>query len=236
MLEVVDLSVSYGRTPALRNVTVTAETGKATIIVGPNGSGKSTLLQAIIRELPATGGTVTFKGRPVVPGSVEANVRLGISLVPEGRHVFATMSVEENLLLAQVVCPDRSVFKQSLERVLTQFPILRERYKGSAGLLSGGEQQQLAIARALVQQPSLLMIDEPSLGLAPLVIDGIYETLAGLRDDGLTLLIVEQSTSRVLSLADKVYALRNGSVVMEQKSEALQDTAMLDALYFEGAA
>lgn len=212
---------------------MSARQGEATVIVGPNGAGKSTLLQAIIGALPTTSGTIAFNSHPIRSVSVENNVRLGMSLVPEGRHIFASLSVEENLLLARVVCPDRHAFNLSLERVLTQFPILRSRYKGSAGLLSGGEQQQLAIARALIQQPALLMIDEPSLGLAPLIIDGIYERLAELKDDGLILLIVEQSTARVIGLADKVYVLRNGSVVLEQASDALRDTATLDDLYFD---
>lgn len=235
LLEVTEIDARYGRTPALHGVSFGIEAGEAVFVVGPNGAGKSTLVQTIIGAHPPAAGAVSFRGASITGRSIEANVRSGLCLVPEGRHVFATMSVAENLRLARVVSSDTAQFQEDEERVLTQFPILRARYRGSAGMLSGGEQQQLAIARALVQRPTLLMIDEPSLGLAPMVTDGIYDMLGSLRESGLTLLVVEQSTARITDIADKVLVLKNGRIAAERTISDASDVRAIEDLYFASA-
>jgi len=235
LLEVSNISARYGRIPALSAVSFGIEAGEALFVVGPNGAGKSTLVQSIIGAHPLAGGSISFRGATISGRSTEANVRSGLCLVPEGRHVFATMSVAENLRLAEVVSSDRKQFQEDEERVLTQFPILRSRYRGSAGMLSGGEQQQLAIARALVQRPTLLMVDEPSLGLAPLITDDIYENLKSLKENGLTLLVVEQSTARIADIADKVLVLKNGRIAAAKTVDEEADLQAIEELYFVSA-
>lgn len=232
LLTVSNISANYGRTPALRDISFEANAGDALFVVGPNGAGKSTLVQTIIGAHPVAVGSVSFRGAQITGRPVEANVRSGLCLVPEGRHVFASMSVAENLRLAKVAVANRAQFEEDEERILTQFPILRSRYRGSAGMLSGGEQQQLAIARALVQRPTLLMVDEPSLGLAPMMTDGIYDILRSLHETGLTLLVVEQSTARIKEIASKVLVLKNGRIAAERTVSNDSDVEAIEELYF----
>ena len=232
MLATSDLVVRYGKLAALKGVSVSVEAGEAVFIVGPNGAGKSTLLKTISGLLKPSAGSITFDGRSIAGGVPERLSGQGLALVPEGRHIFRTLTVQENLAVGAMIRSDKAAVAEDLERVLDIFPILRERFSGIAGNLSGGEQQQLAIARALLQRPRLLMIDEPSLGLAPLVIDQVYESLRTLNADGLTLLVVEQSTARVLDLATRVYVLRNGEVVLAETAEALAGSDQMEEAYF----
>lgn len=233
MLKVEGLRAGYGRLTALDSVDLTVEKGEAVFVVGPNGAGKSTLLKTIVGLITPFGGTVTFQDQTINGAAPERLCREGLVLVPEGRSIFRSLTVEENLALGGMGRKDKDVLESDLEQVLTTFPILRSRYKGVAGHLSGGEQQQLAIARAVLQQPALIMIDEPSLGLAPLVIDDVYENLRKLnREAGMTLLIVEQSTARILDFADRVYVLRNGRIVLSGHSGALMDEKALEDAYF----
>lgn len=233
MLEVRQLTAGYGRLTALKGIDLTVREGETVFVVGPNGAGKSTLLKAVSGLLAASGGHVTFRGSALNGKTPEQICRSGLCLIPEGRHIFKSLTVAENLRVGLLIRKDSAAVQQDdLQVVLETFPILRERYHGIAGYLSGGEQQQLAIARAILQRPSLLMIDEPSLGLAPLVIDQVYENLKRLNETGLTLLIVEQSTGRIMDLASRIYVLRNGKIVLHGTPAELSDGDQLDAAYF----
>ncbi|MFB2549997.1 ABC transporter ATP-binding protein [Ensifer soli] len=232
MLEVNGLTAGYGRLTALKGVDIRVDEGEIVFIVGPNGAGKSTLLKTVAGLMAPTAGTVGFRGRPIAGRVPEELCRQGLVLVPEGRHIFRTLTVQENLAVGAMIRKDKAALAEDLEKVLDTFPILRDRFKGIAGHLSGGEQQQLAIARAILQRPALMMIDEPSLGLAPLVIDQVYESLRQLNAGGLTLLVVEQSTARILDLASRVYVLRNGHVVLEGTAPELAEGNALEDAYF----
>ncbi len=232
MLEVKQMVAGYGRLTALKGVDITVKKGEVVFVVGPNGAGKSTLLKTISGLMTPTGGEIRFQGERIDGRGPETLCRRGLALIPEGRHIFKTLTVQENLQVGAMIRKDSAEVRSDMEMVLDTFPILRERFKGVAGNLSGGEQQQLAIARSILQRPALLMIDEPSLGLAPLVIDQVYDSLRKLNETGLTLLIVEQSTGRIMELASRIYVLRNGKVVLEGDREELTDTSALDAAYF----
>lgn len=229
MLNVENISVSYGRSIALDGVSISVDKGDVVFIVGRNGAGKSTLLKTIAGVTRRQAGRVTYEGKVLTDQPPEKLARDGLCLIPEGRHIFRTLTVRENLVMGGTKRHDRAELALDFERVVAMFPILANRYNGVAGNLSGGEQQQLAIARAILQKPRLLMIDEPSLGLAPLVIDQVYEKLRDLNRDGMTLMVVEQSTARVLDLATKVYVLRNGKVALQA------DAANLTSESIEGA-
>ncbi|MCC5968752.1 MAG: ABC transporter ATP-binding protein [Pararhodobacter sp.] len=232
MLDISELTVRYGKLTALDQVDIRVAGGEAVFVVGPNGAGKSTLLKTISGLLRPASGGIGFEGSDIAGVAPEKLCQRGLALVPEGRHIFRTLTVEENLLVGMMIRRDKAAAKQDLERILQTFPILRDRFRGVAGNLSGGEQQQLAIARALLQRPRLLMIDEPSLGLAPLVIDQVYASLKDLNAAGLTLLVVEQSTARVLDLATRVYVLRSGKVVLSDSAEALATGNAMEEAYF----
>lgn len=232
MLEVKQLTAGYGRLTALKGIDLKVGEGEIVFVVGPNGAGKSTLLKTISGLMTPFTGEISFQRKRIDGVAPEQLSRRGLSLIPEGRHIFKTLTVQENLLVGSITRKNAADVRTDLEFVLETFPILRERFNGVAGHLSGGEQQQLAIARALLQRPSLLMIDEPSLGLAPLVIDQVYESLRMLNQTGLTLLIVEQATGRIMDLASRVYVIRNGNVVLDGTPDKLADGSELDAAYF----
>jgi branched-chain amino acid transport system ATP-binding protein len=221
MLEVEKLVVRYGNITALQGISLRVERGEIVGVIGPNGAGKSTLLLAVAGDVPVATGDVRFDGQSLVGEPPEGIVQRGLSLVPEGRHIFHRLTVSENLGLGATARADRSALGDDLERVFELFPILHE-YRGTqASRLSGGEQQMLAIGRALLARPALLMLDEPSLGLAPIVIDRVFETLEELRTDGLTILLVEQNAARTLELADRIYVLRTGTIELAGPSEEL---------------
>ncbi len=233
LLRIDDIHVHYGRLAALRGVSVEVAEGEIVCIVGPNGAGKSTLLLAISSVLNPTSGSVTFDGEKLNGATPEAVARKGISLVPEGRHVFGMLTVEENLRVGTGMRRDKDRVEADFEKVLDQFPILKERLKSPAGKLSGGEQQMLVIGRALLTRPKLMTVDEPSLGLAPKLVDQVYEILTELREkDGLTLLIVEQSTKRAVRAADRVYVLRGGRIELEGSAADLADGVAVEHAYF----
>jgi branched-chain amino acid transport system ATP-binding protein len=210
MLQIADLRVSYGRVPALHGISLRVERGEVVALVGPNGAGKTTTLSAVFGLVAPAGGAITFEGESLVGLTPEKIVRRGLALVPEGRHIFGTLTVAENLQLGTTARRDRRSANEDLERTLERFPALRHYYRGSAGTLSGGEQQQLAIARALLSRPRLLLLDEPSLGLAPVVIDVLFDALEELRAEGVTILLVEQNAARAVEFADRGYILRSG--------------------------
>jgi len=232
MLTVDQLQVRYGAVPALRGVSLEVAEGEIVSVVGPNGAGKSTLLMTIAGALAPSAGVVRFAGEAIAGRPAEAIARLGMSLVPEGRHIFTQLTVEENLRLGTQMRRDRAGIEADYAQMLAVFPILRERLKSPGGKLSGGEQQQLAIARALMTGARLIMIDEPALGLAPMVVETVYAVLRRLRAErAITLLIVEQSTHRALESADRIYLLRQGEIALSGASAAL-DEAQVEEAYF----
>lgn len=230
MLSISDLTVHYGRTPAVQSISLHVDVGEIVSLVGPNGAGKSTTLSAIMGLVEATSGSVAFEGTPLLGEPPEKIVRRGLALVPEGRHIFSTLSVAENLQLGMTV-RQKGSNGADLEDVLRRFPILQTYYRSSAANLSGGEQQQLAIARALLARPRLLLLDEPSLGLAPIVVDLVFESLAELRASGVTILLVEQNAARAVELADRSYVLRAGRVALAGSSRELSQTVELETAY-----
>ncbi len=214
MLAVENLVMRYGPVEALRGISFNVRQGEIVAVLGANGAGKSTTLAAIAGLLKPTSGTVTYYGRPVSGLPPETLSRQGISLVPEGRRIFASLSVAENLWLggaSHATAEERRIRQNQLEE---RFPILRERTRQKAGLLSGGEQQMLAIARALMSKPKLLLLDEPSLGLAPQMVERVFDLITTLRDEGITILLVEQNVPMSLAIADHGVVLANGRVAM----------------------
>ena len=231
MLVVDDLHVHYGRVPAVRGVSVNVDRGEIVGIVGPNGAGKSTTLLALAGVLTPTQGTIRLDGRSTAGATPEAIARMGLSLVPEGRHVFTQLSVEENVRLGTQMRADRAEVEHDFKRMLAEFPFLQSRLSTPAGKLSGGEQQQLVIARALMTRPRLMLLDEPALGLGPLVVETVYRILRGLRDSGITLLVVEQSTHRALENADRIYVIRSGRIKLHGRSADVSDAEVEEAYF-----
>ena len=214
MLEVSGLTTRYGEISALRNASLLVGAGEVVGLIGPNGAGKTTLLNTLAGLQEPSEGVVIFDGEDVTGSSPERLLRMGLALVPEHRRIFGDLTVEENLRIGGITVSTRR--RQSLlEEMAEQFPVLRQKWTTAAGFLSGGEAQQLAIARALMSEPRLLMMDEPSLGLAPVMVDVVFELISSLRDRGRTLLVVEQNATRMLDLADRAYVMRSGAVVAE---------------------
>lgn len=232
LLEVQDLTVRYGGVAAVRNLSFDVHEGEIVCFVGQNGAGKSTTAHAVTGVVAPTEGEIRFLDRTLKGKNPEEIVKVGIGLIPEGRRIFSRLTVRENLAAASGLRGGVKRAQDLHERVLTLFPILRQRIDGIAGHLSGGEQQQLAIARAMLTRPRLLIVDEPSLGLAPLVVDLVFETLRKLREEGTTLMVIEQSARRALTLADRVYLMRSGSLVLEGESEGLRGSETFEAGYF----
>ncbi|HET7837169.1 MAG TPA: ABC transporter ATP-binding protein [Variovorax sp.] len=230
LLRIHDLRAGYGRAEVLHGIDLQAGEGSVVTVIGPNGAGKSTLLNALMGVLPAKGG-IEFRGQPIGGLSLEERVMLGIALVPEKRELFATMPVEDNLVLGafrQVRLRNRE-WRDQIEHVYTLFPRLKERRTQLAGTLSGGERQMLAVGRALMSRPTLLMLDEPSLGLAPLVVQEIFRTVSALRATGVTILLVEQNARAALEVADHGYVLEMGSVSAEGEARQLAgDSRVID--------
>ena len=212
MLRIDDLRVTYGRVPALHGISLHVDEGETVAIVGPNGAGKTTTLAAVFGLVEIESGSLEFEGESLVGARPEQILRRGLALVPEGRHIFGSLTVAENLELGTTARRDRSAAAEDIARMLERFPMLERYYRTSAGNLSGGEQQQLAIARALLSRPRLLLLDEPSLGLAPGIIDVLFETLEELRRERVTILLVEQAAARAVQFADRSYILRTGRV------------------------
>jgi branched-chain amino acid transport system ATP-binding protein len=233
LLSLEGIAVNYGQLTALRDVSLTLAEGRTLFVTGPNGAGKSTLLKVIAGTVQPRLGQVAFAGKRVDGKSPEDIARLGFSMVPEGREVFGSLTVDENLRVGVGMRADRDRAARDLEDVYATFPVLRERRDITAGLLSGGQQQMLVIGRALMAGPRLIAIDEPSLGLAPQIIDDVYASLLRLRDArGLTLLIVEQSTARAMLTGGDMLLLRGGSVVMQGSAQELVKADALKRAYF----
>lgn len=214
MLRLAHLHAGYGAVEVLQGISLNVTKGSITALIGSNGAGKSTLLRAVLGAIPVTAGTVEFDGQRIEKLPAFQRVRAGIAMSPEGRLVFPSMSVEENLRLGAIA---RSIRVRGVEceRVLTLFPKLKERLRQSAGSMSGGEQQMLAVGRALMAAPKLLLLDEPTLGLAPLMAEQIFVAMRALRADGLTVLVAEQNTRQTLEIADHAYVVENGRIAFE---------------------
>jgi branched-chain amino acid transport system ATP-binding protein len=231
LLDVRALVVRYGAITAVHGVDLHVDGGEIVAIVGPNGAGKTSLLAAISGVVTPKGGAIAVAGRPLAGIALADVVRQGIALVPEGRNIFGTLTVHQNLLLGATIRRDIEV-TADIEGVFKNFPILGERKNQPAGQLSGGEQQQLAIARALLSRPRLLMLDEPSLGLAPIIVDNVYALLRSIRERGVSILVVEQNAARAFSIADRAYVMSHGAFTLSGAPSTLQNHDDFDAAYF----
>ena len=220
MLDVALLSSRYGRIPALAGVSLGVKPGELVALVGANGAGKTTLLRVISGVLPASGGSVRFDGADVTRTPARRRVQLGIIQVPEGRQVFAAMTVEDNLKLGAFVRPRHEV-PQGLDRIYALFPVLATKRRETAGTLSGGQQQMLAIGRALMGRPRLLLLDEPSMGLAPRLVAQIFGVIRALKDAATTILLVDQTAQAALAIADRAYVLETGRIALEGRGDEL---------------
>ncbi len=230
MLRIENLTVAYGGSAAVSGLDLTVADGEAVSMVGPNGAGKTSTLSAIVGQLKPASGTILFRDRSVVGEKPESLVRSGIALVPEGRQIFSTLTVGENLKLP-VADLGKADAREAIDRELERFPDLSPRLANPAGGLSGGQQQMLAISRALLCRPKLLLLDEPSLGLAPKLVDVVFEALTRLREDGVTILLVEQNAIRASQFADRTYVLNAGKVVLQGSRSELADTDLLTESY-----
>ncbi|MGB9521987.1 MAG: ABC transporter ATP-binding protein [Anaerolineales bacterium] len=234
MLVIDNISASYGAITALRGVSLEINSGELVALIGVNGAGKSTLLKTIAGVMRPTQGKITFQGESIIGRSPEEIIRRGIAMVPEGRDIFASLSVEENLRLGAFIRHNRIEFEQDLHQIFGLFPILKERFHQLGGTLSGGEQQQLAIARALMSHPKLLMLDEPSLGLAPALVDQIFDLIRVLHQQGTTILLVEQNVDRTLDIADRAYLLHTGRVQISGTPQQLRSHVDIESVYLGG--
>ena len=231
MLRLENVSAGYGSIAALRDISLKVEQGELVALVGTNGAGKSTTLSTIAGILRPLSGTITFEGEPIAGLASEDIVRRGIALVPENRRIFAGLTVAENLRLGAAIRSDRPGIQRDMDEMCSRFPILGERFRQAGGTLSGGEQQQLAIARALISKPRLLMLDEPSLGLAPILVDEIFELVAKLHESGVTILLVEQNVERTLEIVDRAYLLNTGRIEYEGVPDVLREHADITGAY-----
>jgi branched-chain amino acid transport system ATP-binding protein len=231
-LVVEGLEVRYGAVRAVRGLSLTVEPGEIVGLIGPNGAGKSSTLHAIMGAAPVTAGDIRLGGASLLGRRPEDVARSGIALVPEGRRIFGELSVEENLRLGLAGRRSQAGAEEALRRAYELFPVVREFGRRAAGALSGGQQQQLAIARALVAEPDVLLLDEPSLGLAPRVVDIVFDALAAIRESGLAVLLVEQRAQRTVALADRCHVISNGELRLTLGREDASDTEKLVAAYF----
>jgi branched-chain amino acid transport system ATP-binding protein len=233
MLELSEIHTFYGNIEALKGVTLTVEEGECVTLIGSNGAGKSTTLRSISGLTPAREGQVVFEGKEITRTAPQDIVRLGISQSPEGRKCFSRMSVRENLDMGAYLRRDKDV-GQDLDRVFDLFPRLQERERQKAGTMSGGEQQMLAIGRALMARPRLLLLDEPSMGISPILTERIYDTIAEINRQGTTILLVEQNANFALGVSQRGYVLETGKVVLSNESAALKEDPEVQKAYLGG--
>ena len=231
MLEVNDIKVYYGMIQAIKGVSFHVDEGEVIALIGANGAGKTTILHTVSGLLTPKEGTITFEGQDLVKIPGHKIVSMGMAHVPEGRRVFAQLSVLQNLMMGAYTRKDKEEITQTLETVFDRFPRLKERQNQMAGTLSGGEQQMLAVARALMSHPKLMMMDEPSLGLAPLIVQDIFNIIKEINKQGVTILLIEQNASMALSIADRGYVLETGKIIMEGKGKELLVDPRVKAAY-----
>ena len=231
MLEVNDIHTYYGNIHALKGISITVEEGEIVTLIGGNGAGKTTTLRSISGLIQPRSGDIIFEGEKISDSPAHELVYKGITMVPEGRGIFARLTVFENLDMGAYSLPDRTSFDDDLERVYQLFPRLKERRKQVAGTLSGGEQQMLATARALMAKPRLLLMDEPSMGLAPILVESVFETILEINKNGTTILLVEQNATVALAVADRGYVLQTGEIVLKDSAENLRKDEMVQKAY-----
>ena len=234
LLEVKDLSVHYGVIRALKGVSFTVEEGEIVTLIGANGAGKTTTMQSIIGLIPKSGGSVIYDGVDITKMPCHKIVHHKMSQVPEGRRIFQELTVYENLLMGAYSEKKNTSFKDDLDRIYERFPRLAERRNQIAGTLSGGEQQMLAMGRALMSHPKLLMLDEPSMGLSPLLVDQVFEIIKDINKDGTTILLVEQNAGKSLAISDRAYVLETGSIVLSGTGIELAGSEMVKKAYLGG--
>lgn len=234
LLEVKDLQVYYGVICALKGISFEVNEGEIVTLIGANGAGKTTTMQSIVGLIPKQNGVVTFGGKDITKTPCHKIVRLGMTQVPEGRRIFQELSVYENLLMGAFTNSDKASFKRDLDSIYTRFPRLAERRNQIAGTLSGGEQQMLAMGRAIMSHPKLLMLDEPSMGLSPLLVNQVFEIIKDINRDGTTILLVEQNAGKSLAISDRAYVLENGSIVLSGTGKELASSEMVKKAYLGG--
>ncbi len=233
LLKVTELYVNYGAIRAVQGIDFAVEEGEVVALLGANGAGKSTTLSALVGLVPTSSGAITFNGENCRGLTADQVVRRGLTLTPEGRRVFPTLTVMENLTLGGST-KRPAARKKRMSAIFEIFPILFERRHQAAGTLSGGQQQQLAIARSLMSEPKMLLLDEPSLGLAPQIVEGVFELIANMRHDGLTILVVEQNVVQILEIADRAYVLVSGKIAMSGLAKEIREKPELTRAYLGG--
>ncbi len=231
LLEVKDLQVYYGVIQALKGISFEVNEGEIVTLIGANGAGKTTTMQSIIGLIPTQQGTVIFDGQDITKMPCHKIVHLGLTQVPEGRRIFQELTVYENLLMGGFSQKDQTILKKDIENIYERFPRLAERKNQIAGTLSGGEQQMLAIGRAMMSRPKLLLLDEPSMGLSPLLVDQVFEIIKQLRDEGTTILLVEQNAGKSLAISDRAYVLELGQIVLSGTGTELAESDEVKKAY-----
>ena len=234
LLEVKDLQVYYGVIQALKGINFEVNEGEIVTLIGANGAGKTTTMQSIIGLIPSRHGTVTFDGQDITKMPCHKIVHSGLTQVPEGRRIFQELTVYENLLMGGYAQKDQTALKKDIEKIYERFPRLAERRKQIAGTLSGGEQQMLAIGRAMMSRPKLLLLDEPSMGLSPILVDQVFDIIKSLRDDGTTILLVEQNAGKSLAISDRAYVLELGQIVLSGTGAELSASEEVKKAYLGG--
>ena len=231
LLEVKDVHTYYGNIEALKGISIEVQEGECVTLIGSNGAGKSTTLRSISGLTPPRQGSIRFQDREITETPPQEIVSMGVAHSPEGRHVFSRMTVYENLMLGAYLRRDESGIQEDLDRVFSLFPRLKERERQKGGTMSGGEQQMLAIGRALMAQPTLLLLDEPSMGIAPILVERIYETIAEINKQGTTILLVEQNANFALDVSKRAYVLETGKVTLSDQSSALRENPEVQRAY-----
>ncbi len=234
LLEVKDLSVYYGVICALKGISFEVNEGEIVSLIGANGAGKTTTMQSTVGLIPKKSGSVIFDGHDITKTPCHKIVHMGMTQVPEGRRIFQELTVYENLMMGAYTVKDKSTFKTDLESIFERFPRLAERRNQIAGTLSGGEQQMLAMSRAIMCHPRLLMLDEPSMGLSPLLVDQVFEIIKDINRDGTTILLVEQNAGKSLAISDRAYVLENGNIVLSGTGAELAASEQVQKAYLGG--
>lgn len=234
LLEVKGLEVYYGVIQALKGIDFEVNDGEIVTLIGANGAGKTTTMQSVIGLIPSKAGTISFEGKEITHLPCHKIVSLGMSQVPEGRRIFQELTVYQNLLMGAYIQKDKKAIKEDIEKIYVRFPRLEERKNQIAGTLSGGEQQMLAMGRALMSRPKLLMLDEPSMGLSPLLVDEVFTIIKDLNKEGTTVLLVEQNAGKSLAISDRAYVLENGRIVLSGTGEELLQSEEVKKAYLGG--
>ena len=234
LLSVNDINVYYGAIHAIKGISFEVNEGEIVTLIGANGAGKTTTMQSVVGLIPKRGGTITFDGHDITKTPCHKIVHLGMTQVPEGRRIFQELTVYENLVMGAYLRKQDNEFKADIERIYERFPRLAERKNQIAGTLSGGEQQMLAMGRALMSKPKLLMLDEPSMGLSPLLVDQVFDIIKDINKDGTTILLVEQNAGKSLAISDRAYVLETGAIVLSGTGEELAQSEKVKEAYLGG--